>query len=749
MPLLLSFPFQFHSCLHKLCFCPFLSAPSRANAYVRVPRSYFSIVFFSQSKYSVGSTGFHESTPLSKDSVPAAVGFEEEFDDGDVFEGRETVDTTPFVSKKELLPWAELELEDGRDDDDDDFEGRENFGASLVFKEELHSWGEVELEEEEDDDDNDERIGVNAYFVAKKELPPWGEAEDSDDDVDDNNVERRATREAYFGANKELPPWEKEEEDDNGDFDNNDNGEGKANGDAYFVAKKELPPRGGVQDDDADDKDANVERRANDDACFVAKKELPPWGEVEGDGHRDSRPIENTSSASVAMGLMNEHGVLFLEEFDENVLSNRILVLSRTNKIRSAMEYFRSMELSGLSPNIHACNSLISSLLRNGWFDDCFKVFNFTRAKRITTGHTYSLILMAHAKAHGCDSTLRFFRELESECDVEKDFDAIVYNTMISICRNADKWSEIERLWRSMKENGCLGTCVTYHLLINSFVRSDQSDLVLYAYREMVQNGFEPDSNTLNAIISVCAKEGKWDAALSVFRKMLKGEHKPNLVACNALINSLGRAGELKQAFEVYNTMKSLDHKPDAYTFNALLSALNKANRHLKALELFEMIERDQTSQFNIHLYNTVLMSCSKLKLWDRAIEILWQMEASGLSDLTTSYNLVIRTCELARKPSIALQVYKHMVHQKCSPNIFTYLFVIRCCVRGYLWEELEEILNKTMPNATLYNAAVQGLYLRGNVNLANKVYTKMLENGLQPDVRTQVLKLRMIRKRK
>lgn len=87
-------------------------------------------------------------------------------------------------------------------------------------------------------------------------------------------------------------------------------------------------------------------------------------------------------------------------------------------------------------------------------------------------------------------------------------------------------------------------------------------------------------------------------------------------------------------------------------------------------------------------------MSCSKLRLWDRALEILWQMEASGLSDLTASYNLVIRTCELAKKPTIAWQVYEHMVHQKCNPTMFTYLSIIRCCVGGDLWEQLEEILN-------------------------------------------------------
>ncbi|CAI8596261.1 unnamed protein product [Vicia faba] len=471
---------------------------------------------------------------------------------------------------------------------------------------------------------------------------------------------------------------------------------------------------------------------------FVSNKKLCPME----DDVDVSFVMENDSEChgSKELGCVNENEAMFLEEMDVNVLSNRIVELSRTNQIRGAMEYFRSMKSFGLCPNIHACNSLLSGLLRNGSFDDCFKVFDFTKAKRITTGHSYSLILMACAKARGCDSAVEFFRKLERDCDVGRDFDVVVYNTVISICKEVGNWSEIERLWRSMKENECARTLVTYRLLVSSFVHCNQSELALYAYHEMVQNRFEPNSNILNSIVCVCAKEGRWDDALSFFQKMLTGDFKPNLVACNALINSLGRAGELKRAFQVYNTMDSLSLKPDAYTYNALMSSLNKANKHGEALRLYKQIERSQMLEFNKHLYNTALVSCSKLKLWDRAVELLWQMEASGLSDLTVSYNLVIRTCELASKPKIAWQVYEHMIHQKCSPNIFTYLSLIRCCTRGDLYKELEEILNKVEPNMALYNAAVQGMCLHGKLNLANEVYTKMLDHGLEPDVKTQVL---------
>ncbi|MCI18678.1 pentatricopeptide repeat-containing protein, partial [Trifolium medium] len=53
----------------------------------------------------------------------------------------------------------------------------------------------------------------------------------------------------------------------------------------------------------------------------------------------------------------------------------------------------------------------------------------------------------------------------------------------------------------------------------------------------------------------------------------------------------------------------------------------------------------------------------------------------------------------------------------------------------------------KIEPNAALYNAAVQGMCLRGKFDLANEVYRKMLEHGQEPDVKTRVLMQSKIRK--
>lgn len=133
---------------------------------------------------------------------------------------------------------------------------------------------------------------------------------------------------------------------------------------------------------------------------------------------------------------LSEAKMHFLEERDEEMLSRSILRLSRSNKVRSALELYVSMKGLGLLPSAHACNSLLACLLRNGSLDDALKIFMMMTEKDFATGHTFSLILKAAAVARGYHSSLELFTELEEEGKL-KCFDAIAYNTMISVCAKA------------------------------------------------------------------------------------------------------------------------------------------------------------------------------------------------------------------------------------------------------------------------------------------------------------------------
>ncbi|KAH6774568.1 Pentatricopeptide repeat superfamily protein [Perilla frutescens var. hirtella] len=473
---------------------------------------------------------------------------------------------------------------------------------------------------------------------------------------------------------------------------------------------------------------------------------LPPWGALadqesddrNGLDDRSTTPLKAVDEIKVDES-MDE--IYYLEERNEEILSKRILKLSRNNKIRSALALYRSMDASGLLPNSHACNSLLSCLLRNRRLDDALRVFEFMRSSDIITGHTYSLILKAVANARSRDAALSMFEEAERDSNSKKCMDALVYNTMIAIFGKVNDWVQAKRMWRSLSDNGCVGTVVTYRMLVCIFVRCGQNELALDAYHEMVQNGLSPGDDAMQAIIGACVREGKWDTALDVLQCMLNNDLQPSLITCNALINSLGKAAKVELAFKVYDLLKSLGYAPDAYTWNGLLCALNRANRHADAVQLFESIRKEHSSVLNLHIYNTCLMSCQRLGLWDKAMQLLWQMEVSGFPVSVTSYNLVIGACEAARKPKVALQVYKHMVQQKQTPDIFTLLSLIRSCIWGSLWKDVEELL-KAEPNGSLYNAAIQGTCLRKERDLARKFYMNMREIGLKPDGKTRALML-------
>ncbi|KAL9239982.1 hypothetical protein vseg_014249 [Gypsophila vaccaria] len=439
--------------------------------------------------------------------------------------------------------------------------------------------------------------------------------------------------------------------------------------------------------------------------------------------------------------------VVYLEERDEEELSKRILSLSRTNRRTSALLLFRSMQLSGLSPNLHACNSLLSCLSRNDVVDDLLQVFAFMKMSNLVSGHSCSLVLKAVATHRGCDTALRMFLEWDPDSEMNRHFDSVVFNTVISICGKENNWVQMKKIWTCMKECGIIGTIITYRVLVCTFVRCGQYEFAIDAYSELLQNELEPGSDAMQAIIGACAKEDKWDMAFSVFHNMLKCGLKPNLVACNALINLLGKAGKVKEAYKVYKHIRSFGHVPDSYTWNALLVAFYRANQYTAALQLFDSIQKDLNFQPSSYLYNTVIMCCQRLRYWEKALQFLWKMEKSGMTVLTESYNLVISVCESARKPKVALQIYEHMVYKKCTPDTFTRLSLIRSCIWGDLWDEVDIILDESTPNVSLYNAAIHGMCLKRKFESAKKLYIKMRDIGLVPDGKTRVLMLQYMRR--
>jgi pentatricopeptide repeat protein len=391
----------------------------------------------------------------------------------------------------------------------------------------------------------------------------------------------------------------------------------------------------------------------------------------------------------------------FLEERDEKTLSKRLLALSQSNKMRSARELYLSMEALNLTPDAHACNSLLSCLLRNGSLPDALEMFDILCTRDMATGHTYTLVLKTIATSNGYDAAITMFNNLERDNSSKGKLDAIVYNTMISVCAKAKDWVETEKLWRKLSKNSIKGTSLTYDLLISTFVQCNCAELAIEAYHESIRFGFESSEATMKAIIATCSQEGHWELAVIVLRKMLDRGIKPNLIAFNSVINCLGKAGHCELAFRVYQTLCSSCLQPDMYTWYALLSALYRSSMYFEVIELFQCIKMEANLELDAHVYNVALLACRKQGMWAQALQLLWEMESRDIEVHVQSYNHVIFACEEAGEVKVSFQVYRHMVQQGCNGDDFTYVSLIRCSISGSLWDEFLEILKVLLSLST------------------------------------------------
>ncbi|CAN1235761.1 Pentatricopeptide repeat-containing protein At3g29290 [Linum perenne] len=127
----------------------------------------------------------------------------------------------------------------------------------------------------------------------------------------------------------------------------------------------------------------------------------------------------------------------------------------------------------------------------------------------------------------------------------------------------------------------------------------------------------------------------------------------PSLDTCHAVMNSLGLAGKTKMAFRVMEKLETLGHEPN---WNVLLKALYRGNRHSDVIRLFEALETRDKSVTNEQSYRTVLMSCQKLGLFEKGIQLLWKMENSSIMVSSLCYNIVIGACELGKNADAGLE---------------------------------------------------------------------------------------------
>jgi pentatricopeptide repeat protein len=311
--------------------------------------------------------------------------------------------------------------------------------------------------------------------------------------------------------------------------------------------------------------------------------------------------------------------------------------------------------------------------------------------------NTYSTVLVAMEKAHlTVEEAVSLVASMRSP-------DSFVYNNLLNMYANSDKFDHAFSLFRKMKadfESGVNDQCrpdtVTFNTLLKAVQKSSSQDLVENA--EFMFESMKSDADRISyaTMLRIYAKSQRMDKAMSLFKRMTeedgsgrKTKSQPDVLVYNTMLDLLKNSEEpnaVRFAMDVFSSIEA----PDVVTYNTMLNILANRGYTDEAIELFNRMNSDFESGQNKgcrpspSTYNTLLKAFKKSKRSDAVASAAKLFSSIPYPD-TFSYNTLISIYARRGNVDKALSLLDDMkASQTCKPDVITYNTVLSAFAKSW-----------------------------------------------------------------
>ncbi|KAL5741321.1 hypothetical protein ACOSP7_028053 [Xanthoceras sorbifolium] len=330
-----------------------------------------------------------------------------------------------------------------------------------------------------------------------------------------------------------------------------------------------------------------------------------------------------------------------------------------------------------------------------------------------------------------------------------------LYNTLIRACVQNSLNMQAFEVFFEMQENGLFADNFTYPFLLKACDGKNWLRVVQMVHTQIEKCGFLADIFVPNSLIDSYSKCGVFGvgAAKRLFSTMGERDN----VTWNSMISGLVKGGELGEARRLFDEMP----ERDMVSWNTMLDGYAKAGEMNMAFELFEkMPER------NVVSWSTMVWGYSKdgdmdtaKLLFDRmpvkslvpwtiiisgyaekgmaneAVRLYDQMEEVGLKPDNGTVISILAACSESGLLSLGMKVHASIVRNrfKCSTNVSNALvdMYAKC---GSLAKAMSVFDQMPKKDLVSWNAMLQGLAMHGHGEKALELFSRMKQEGVQPD---------------
>ncbi|KAL8031114.1 hypothetical protein ABFX02_13G004900 [Erythranthe guttata] len=351
----------------------------------------------------------------------------------------------------------------------------------------------------------------------------------------------------------------------------------------------------------------------------------------------------NTSMAIEYLRVMEKHRY----KADVRIYTMIIDSLCKSRKIDSAMEFFVELLGKGIKPNVVTYTALICGFCSSSRWKEVNELLNdmIINRKIYPNIVTFGTLINAYCKEGLMDEAERVINIMK-----EKNLapDLVSYCALMGGYCTQGRLDEARRVFDLMVygDNNNIGFNVySFNILINAYIKNMQMEEAMGIFHEMRRKGVEPNIATYNFLLAELFNDGRLSTAMELFDKLQAVWRIPNSYTYSVVLRGLCKNGEVERALLLLEELEKKGENLRTSYYNTIMDGFCRLNE-LEKLGVIRAIFRGLSCKKlepDVVSYNILIKGCCQHGLMDEAIDLLEEMEGTGLLPDEVTYNNIVR----------------------------------------------------------------------------------------------------------
>ncbi|CAN7097881.1 unnamed protein product [Brassica rapa subsp. narinosa] len=354
----------------------------------------------------------------------------------------------------------------------------------------------------------------------------------------------------------------------------------------------------------------------------------------------------------------------------------------------SALELYLRMVSIGHLPNAYTFPFLLKSCAKSKTFEEGRQI----HAQVLKLGcdrdrYVHTSLISMYARNGRLEDARKVF-------DTSSQRDVVSCTALITGYASRGDVRSARKVFDEMPERDV----VSWNAMITGYVENGGYEEALELFKEMMRTNVRPDEGTLVTVLSACAQSGSIELGREI-HTMVDDHHGfgSSLKIVNGLIGLYSKCGDVEIASGLFEGLSC----KDVVSWNTLIGGYTHMNLYKEALLLFQEMLRSGESPNDVTMLS-VLPACAHLGAIDigRWIHVYIDKRLKGVTNETSLRTSLIDMYAKCGDIEAAHQVFNSMIRRSLSS----------------------------------WNAMIFGFAMHGRANAAFNLFSKMRNNGFEPD---------------